>query len=306
MISILLVLVMTVGMGLILYPTLSDYYNSLHQSRAIMHYAQSISGIDREKSDEILARAREYNKALSRQGISLGNIPEEDYAVYQAELAPDDTGMMGYLEIEKINLRLPVFHGTSDKVLRAAIGHLEGTSLPVGGTGSHCTLSGHRGLPSARLFTDLDQLKEGDTFVLHILTETLTYEVDQIRIVEPRVVSDLRIDPGHDYVTLLTCTPYGVNSHRLLVRGHRIANLDGELNIISDAIQIRPALIAPFLCAPILFALFLYVVFSPGSRNKVRQQVMEKYSREQGLTLEQESEVEIPDLSGIVVRRKKK
>ena len=187
------------------------------------------------------------------------NFSDEDKAAYEKELNFNNDGSMGYIDIPKINVKLTIFHGTDESVLQTSIGHLEGTSLPVGGKGTHSVLSGHRGLPSAKLFSDLDQLREGDTFTIHVLNETLTYEVDQIRVVEPTDLSNLTIDPDQDYVTLVTCTPYGINTHRLLVRGHRIANSDGGANVISDAVQIKPIYIAPFLATPICVVLLMYI-----------------------------------------------
>ena len=179
---------------------------------------------------------------------------------------------MGYIDIPEIKCTLPIYHGTSHAVLQIAVGHVEGTSLPVGGEGTHCVLSGHRGLPSARLFTDLDQLVAGDLFLLQILDETLTYEVDQIRIVLPTEVSDLTIEKGKDYCTLVTCTPYGVNSHRLLVRGHRVANEESvaHVRVTADAIRIDPILVAPAAAAPMLLLLFIWLM-AGGGRKKPKK-----------------------------------
>lgn len=231
------------GLGLLTYPTISDYWNSFHQSEAIMSYTKSVSKMSTEDYKRILASAKQYN---ATHGMDW-NFSDEDKAAYEKELNFNNDGSMGYIDIPKINVKLTIFHGTDESVLQTSIGHLEGTSLPVGGKGTHSVLSGHRGLPSAKLFSDLDQLREGDTFTIHVLNETLTYEVDQIRVVEPTDLSNLTIDPDQDYVTLVTCTPYGINTHRLLVRGHRIANSDGDANVISDAVQIKPIYIAPFL-----------------------------------------------------------
>ena len=191
---------------------------------------------------------------------------EEQQKQYDSLLNFDGTGNMGYINIPKINVELPIYHGTSDSVLQTSIGHLEETSLPVGGESTHTVLSGHRGLPSAKLFTDLDKLTEGDTFTLNILNQTLTYEVDQIRIVEPTDLSDLQIEEGQDLCTLVTCTPYGINTHRLLVRGHRIANQNGEAQVIADALQIRPIYIMPFVAVPILLILIIAVLIFPKRR----------------------------------------
>jgi sortase A len=167
--------------------------------------------------------------------------------------------MMAYIEIPKLNLTLPIYHGTDETVLRVAIGHILGTSFPIGGKGSHAVLSGHRGLPSARLFTDIDQLVEGDTFMIQVLDETLTYQVDQILTVLPQEVSALRIDPNQDYVTLITCTPYGINTHRLLVRGHRVATIKNDVRVTSEASQVETLLVAPVI-AVLIFIMMLLVV----------------------------------------------
>ncbi len=243
------------GLGLLTYPTISDYWNSFHQSEAIMSYTKSVSKMSTEDYKHILASAKQYN---TTHGMDW-NFSDEDKAAYEKELNFNNDGSMGYIDIPKINVKLTIFHGTDESVLQTSIGHLEGTSLPVGGKGTHSVLSGHRGLPSAKLFSDLDQLREGDTFTIHVLNETLTYEVDQIRVVEPTDLSNLTIDPDQDYVTLVTCTPYGINTHRLLVRGHRIANSDGGANVISDAVQIKPIYIAPFLATPICVVLLMYI-----------------------------------------------
>ncbi|AND80375.1 sortase [Streptococcus pantholopis] len=248
--------VFLIGLGLLAYPTVSDYWNSFHQSEAIMDYAKSVSDMDSEAYDEILASAKAYNA----QNKMNWNFSKEDRTQYEKELNFNKSGIMGYINIPKIDIKLSIFHGTDESVLQTSIGHLEGTSLPIGGTGTHSVLSGHRGLPSARLFSDLDKLREGDVFTLHILDETLTYEVDQIRVVEPTDLSQLQIDPDKDYCTLVTCTPYGINTHRLLVRGHRIDNLDGNANVIADAVQLKPIFIAPFLAVPILLILLAYIL----------------------------------------------
>ena len=263
--TILLVAVFMIGIGLIGYPSFSDYWNSFHQSRAIMNYTETVANMDQEKFDALIQEAEEYNAKLARTGINW-TMSEEQQKQYDSLLNFDGTGDMGYINIPKINVELPIYHGTSDSVLQTSIGHLEETSLPVGGESTHTVLSGHRGLPSAKLFTDLDKLTEGDTFTLNILNQTLTYEVDQIRIVEPTDLSDLQIVEGQDLCTLVTCTPYGINTHRLLVRGHRIANQNGEAQVIADALQIRPIYIMPFVAVPILLILIIAVLIFPKRR----------------------------------------
>ena len=200
-----------------------------------------------------------------RPGIDL---PEEERAVYESLLNVSETGIMGYIEIPKISVSLPVYHGTEDSVLQIAVGHLDGTSLPVGGPSTHCVLSGHRGLPSARLLTDLDKMTEGETFMLHILNQTLTYEVDQIRIVEPQELNELQIIENGDYCTLVTCTPYGINSHRMLVRGVRTENRQGVVHVTAEGLKIDPVLVVPFAAAPMLLILLTWVLITPGKKKK--------------------------------------
>ena len=268
---LLLSLIFLVGVGLIAYPSFSDWWNSFHQSRAISSYLENVAQLDPKRYDEIISEAEAYNLELSGRGM-MWQMSAEEQARYNSLLAVDDSGIMGYINIPKINIMLPIYHGTEESILQVAIGHLQGTSLPVGGAGSHCAISGHRGLPSARLFTDLDKLVEGDTFTLTVLNRTLTYEVDQIRTVLPTDLSDLTIQEGEDFCTLVTCTPYGINTHRLLVRGHRIANPNGEADVIADAIQIEPAYIAPFIAVPVLLALMIGVFVSTGIKSKRKKQ----------------------------------
>lgn len=262
-ITILLILVFVIGLCFLLYPTVADYWNKFHQSRAIASYAETVAQMDDHTYDDIWQAAEDYNVALSQRGI-LWTLDEEQRAEYQEQLDISGTGIMGYIEIESIRCYLPIYHGTDEGVLQIAIGHLEGTSLPVGGEGSHCVLSGHRGLPSARLFTDLDQMREGDTFVIRTLDETLTYEVDQILIVEPSNLSSLTIEPGEDLCTLVTCTPYGINTHRMLVRGHRVENAAQAktIRITADATQIEAIVVAPFVALPLLLILLVILMIS--------------------------------------------
>lgn len=223
-----LVLALLVGVGLLLYPTISDLWNARVQSRVVATYAEVVQGMDPEQKQELLDRARAYNRALAARAYRW-ELTDEQLAEYEDQLDVTGDGVMGYVDIPAIDVELPIYHGTSEAVLTVGVGHLEGSSLPVGGTGTHAVISGHRGLPSARLFTDIDQLKEGDRFYLHVLDDTLAYEVDRILTVEPDELDALAIDGGEDYCTLVTCTPYGINTHRLLVRGHRVELDDGEL-----------------------------------------------------------------------------
>ena len=224
-ITILLVLAMIAGTALIAYPTFADWWNSFHQSRAVASYVQTIQKIDTAEYDRIVREAQEYNRKLSETGI-IQRLLDDQKEEYDRQLKVEGTDIMGYIDIDKVKIHLPIYHGTDDAVLQVAIGHIEGTSLPVGGESTHCVVSGHRGLPSARLFTDIDKLAEGDTFTLTVLNHVATYEVDQILTVLPTELESLEITPGEDYCTLVTCTPYGVNTHRLLVRGHRIPNIE--------------------------------------------------------------------------------
>ena len=306
-ITMLLVAAMIVGIWLLLYPTVSDYWNSLHQSRAVMSYAEHVSDMNSEEYDKLLSEARKYNERFVETGLNW-HMLDEDREVYEKTLNVDGTGVMGYIRIPKINVMLPIYHGTDENVLQTSIGHLEGSSLPVGGESTHCMLSGHRGLPSARLFTDLDKLREGDTFTMTVLNETLTYEVDHIWIVEPEDLSYLQIEKGKDLCTLITCTPYGINTHRLLVRGHRTANANGEAMVTADAIQIRPVFIAPFLAVPILFILLIYVLISTGIRRRDGKDGKAKYLKEKGLNeveLEPENRDEFTEVIRAIANSRK-
>lgn len=272
LINILLVIIFLIGLSLLLYPTFSDYWNSFHQSRAIASYAETVAQLDNEEYDKIWEAAKEYNRKLRQKASTLA-LTEEQLEEYNSQLNIGGDGVMGYIEIPSIDVHLPVYHGTEESVLQVAVGHIEGTSLPTGGIGTHAVFSGHRGLPSAKLFTDLDELIVGDTFIFHILDETLTYEVDQILIVEPQEIDELMIDPEKDLCTLVTCTPYGINSHRLLVRGHRVENEEEaqELRVTADAMRIEPVVVAPLIAVPILLVLFLWLIVKyrkPKNRKK--------------------------------------
>ena len=266
---IILILVFLVGLSLLLYPTVSDWWNSFHQSRAIMNYTQMVANLDDEEYDRILNSAREYNANVARNGIKWA-LTDEERAVYDEELNFAKNGNMGYITIPTIEVEIPLYHGTGEVVLQSNIGHLEGTSLPVGGYTSHCVLSGHRGLPSARLFTDLDKMVVGDMFMLNILGETLTYSVDQIRIVEPTDLSDLQLVDGQDLCTLVTCTPYGVNTHRLLVRGHRIDNQEEKqtVRVVADAVQIETMYVAPVVAVPMVLIVIVWLIIDDRIKRK--------------------------------------
>ena len=263
--NIILILMFLAGLSLLLYPTVSDYWNSMHASQAVANYAEKVKDLSREQYDKMLQEAKAYNKTLAQSGGGY-TLSKRQEAAYESILDVTGTGIMGYIEIPTIHISLPIYHGIEDSVLQIAVGHLEWSSLPVGGKSTHCVLSGHRGLPSAKLFTNLDQLVEGDTFVIRVLDEVLTYEADQILIVEPSDVSALTIEEGKDLCTLVTCTPYGINSHRLLVRGHRVANQTEGIRVTSDAIQIDPLLVAPVVALPMLLALLIVLLVSGKKR----------------------------------------
>ena len=264
--TIILLVVFLLGLSLLLYPSFSNYWNSFTSSKAIGSYAAEVSGLDEDRYRHIWENAYTYNQSLKTRPNRY-ILTEEMDAEYQELLNVGGTGIMGYIEISSLGVSLPIYHGTSDAVLQIAVGHLDWTSLPVGGESSHCVLSGHRGLPSAKLFTNLDKLVVGDTFILRILDEILTYEVDQILIVEPHETDALQIEEGKDLCTLVTCTPYGINSHRLLVRGHRVENAAEAriVRITADAAQIEPIIVAPILAAPMLLIL-LIVTLTPKKR----------------------------------------
>ena len=267
-ITFILILVLLAGLSLLLYPSVSDYWNSFHQTQAIASYAENVATMDQARYDALWEDAKAYNASLlGRSNAYL--LSEAQRAQYDELLDVSGLGVMGYIEIPSIGCSLPVYHGTEESVLQIAVGHLDWTSLPVGGASTHCVLSGHRGLPSAKLFTNLDKLVEGDVFMLRVLDEVLTYEVDQILIVEPQEVAALQIVEGKDYCTLVTCTPYGVNTHRLLVRGHRIENIEEAkaVRITADAIQIEPLLVAPIVAIPMLL-LLLILLLLPKQPNK--------------------------------------
>lgn len=261
LITLFLIFILLAGLSLLLYPTVSDYWNSLHQSRAIAEYAEQVANLDDDLYEGLWADAQRYNETLLDKADRY-DMTEEERAEYESLLNVSGNGIIGYIEIPMIQCSLPIYHGTEESVLQIAVGHIEGSSLPTGGAGTHCVLSGHRGLPSAKLFTDLDQLAEGDTFILRILDETLTYEVDQIRTVEPYELDDLGIEEGKDYCTLVTCTPYGINTHRLLVRGRRVDNQPEArtVRVTADAMQIEPVLVAPLVAVPMLFVLLILLL----------------------------------------------
>ena len=270
--TIFIILIFLVGLGFISYPTVSNLWNQAHQSRAIATYTEQVEKLDDSSNKEMLKAARKYNKELLKKADHW-KLSKKDKKKYEGLLDVSGTGIMGYIEIPKISCSLPVYHGTDEGALQIAIGHLEGSSLPVGGKSSHCVLSGHRGLPSARLFTDLDQMEEGDTFILNILGHKLAYEVDQIKVVLPEEMSDLEIQEGKDLCTLVTCTPYGINTHRLLVRGHRTKYVEEkveEQKVQTKKVDIR--LVAAGAAGALVLIIIIIVVVVKRRRRRRDQQ----------------------------------
>lgn len=267
--TIFFILVFIAGLCLLLYPTISDFWNEKRQSQAIINYDDLIVDLTPEDYSAHFASAEDYNKKLKLISMPFLGYKALD-EIYYNTLDINGDGMMGYLTIEKIKVQLPIYHGTSDRVLNSAVGHVEGSSLPIGGKGSHCVLSAHRGLPSAKLFTNLDKLTTGDIFTIKILDRTITYQVDQVLIVLPEETKDLYVTENEDYCTLVTCTPYGINTHRMLVRGTRIANLeeDKKINVITEAYQIDPLIVTPIAAIPLLAGFLIYLLVSAPSGKK--------------------------------------
>ena len=255
--TITTVLVFLAGLSLLLYPTVSNYWNSKHQTQAVAEYSDRIEKMDEQEKKQAFEQAEKYNETLISDSGRFTPTEEQD-EWYKSLLDIDGTGMMGYITIPEIDCKLALYHTVDASVLQVGVGHMEGSSLPVGGSGTHCVFSGHRGLPSAKLFTDLDRLQKGDIFLLHIYDQVFTYEVDQIHIVEPIDYGLLNIEEGEDLCTLLTCTPYGINTERLLVRGHRIANRSGDNSrITSDAAKVSTVLVAVGIGIPLLIISFI-------------------------------------------------
>lgn len=262
--------VLAIGLALLLYPTVSDWWNTKHESQAVAGYIKHVANMSRAENEQMLDKARAYNKTLIGRGSDRFEMTNEEQEEYDSLLDVTGTGIMGYVDIPKINIKLPIYHGVDESVLQVAIGHIPGSSLPVGGKGTHTVISGHRGLPSARLFTDIDKLSVGDSFYIQVLDETLTYEVDQIRTVLPDELQNLTIDPDEDYCTLVTCTPYGVNTHRLLVRGHRVENAKSDVKVAADAVQVDTDTVA-WIVAGVLIAIWFIASMIRAARRKKRQ-----------------------------------
>jgi len=284
--NLFLVLILLIGLGIMAYPTVSDWWNSFHQSRAIASYVAQIENVDDAEVQAIIDAASAYNAKLLQKDNRYA-MTDEDIAEYNSLLDLTGTGVMGYIEIPSINVNLPIYHGTEESVLQIAVGHINWTSLPVGGPSTHAVLSGHRGLPSAKLFTDLDRVVPGDTFTITVLKVKMTYMVDQIRIVEPVDTSELQIVEGQDYVTLVTCTPYGINTHRMLVRGHRIETPDApkEVVVTVGAVRIPNTLSIPVIGIPLLFLfLMILLVWERVRRGKYTDVDIEKMFEENPIT----------------------
>ncbi len=269
--TVILVVILLAGVCILLYPSVSDWWNSMHATRAIAGYVTAVEDLSGEEKERMLEAARRYNAALA-DGVDY-DLTEEEYAEYLSLLDIGGTGIMGYVQISAIGVNLPVYHSVDEAVLQIAVGHIPGSSLPVGGERSHSVLSGHRGLPSAKLFSDLDQMQEGDVFTLNVMDQTITYMVDQIRIVLPEETDDLAIQAGKDYCTLVTCTPYGINTHRMLVRGRRIENIAGEVVVVAEAVRIPTYVVIPAVGIPLLFLslagmLLYYRIKGPGKSGR--------------------------------------
>ena len=269
--TIILILIFLVGLSVMLYPSVSDAVNRKHQSRAVAGYAEEVEQLSDADYQTYFDAADAYNRQLN-------TIPNAFYkpdlvSGYAQTLDISGTGIMGYITIPKISVELPIYHGTDEGVLQVAAGHLEGSSLPVGGAGTHAVISAHRGLPSAKLFTNLDELEVGDRFTITVLDRVLTYEVDQISIVLPTEVDQLLPTEGMDYVTLMTCTPYGINTHRLLVRGKRVETTESQkhIRVAADAFRIEPIIVAPILAIPMLLAALVGVLVAPHLRKRSKR-----------------------------------
>ena len=267
--TILLLAVFLIGLCVMLYPTVSDFWNEKRQSQAIMNYDDLLVDLTPEDFYEYFEKAEEYNRKLKLISYPFLGYPELDDEYYSA-LDVNDDGMMGYITIDKIKVQLPIYHGTSDKVLNCAVGHLEGSTLPIGGESTHCVLSAHRGLPSAKLFTNLDELAVGDVFTITILDKMFTYQVDQVKVVLPDETDELNVVNGEDYCTLVTCSPYGINTHRMLVRGTRIENIEEakKINITTEAYLIDPLIVTPVVAIPIFLGLLVFLVVKSSKKKR--------------------------------------
>lgn len=280
--TIIIIVMFIVGLSVLLYPEISNYINQKHASRAISEYSEKLDKTDSDKIDSMFEQARDYNKRLEKVPSAFFN--PSIISGYGMTLDITGTGIMGYIDIDRINVELPIYHTVDESVLGIGAGHLEGTSLPVGGESTHSVLSGHRGLPSAKLFTDLDELEVGDEFSITILNRKLTYRIDQIKTVLPTETDDLQIVKGKDYCTLMTCTPYGINSHRLLLRGVRVDNAQDKPGIFvkNEAFRIDPLIVTPIAALPMLAAVLVFVLVKDHiSRKKQKSHAKEEIGSEE-------------------------
>ncbi len=277
--TIILFIILLAGVGILLYPSISDWWNSMHATKAIAGYVTAVEDLSAQEREDAIKAAQAYNTKLLN-GVDF-DLTEEEYAEYEKMLDIGGTGIMGYVQISAIGVNLPVYHSVDESVLQIAVGHIPGSSLPVGGERTHSVLSGHRGLPSAKLFSDLDRMVEGDIFTLNVMGQTITYMVDQIRIVLPEETDELAIQPGRDYCTLVTCTPYGVNTHRMLVRGKRIENIAGEVVVVAEAVRIPNYVVIPAVGIPLLFVTLVtaLIVSSVKGSRKSKKEILEELRR---------------------------
>lgn len=277
--TIILVVILLVGVAILAYPTVSDWWNSMHATKAIAGYVTAVEELSAKDKEDIINAAQEYNRMLSN-GVDF-ELTEEELAEYDDILDITGTGIMGYVQISSIGVNLPIYHSVDEEVLQIAVGHIPGSSFPVGGERTHAVLSGHRGLPSAKLFSDLDKMVEGDIFTVNVLDSTITYMIDQIRIVLPADVDELAIQAGRDYCTLVTCTPYGINSHRMLVRGKRIENIAGEVVVVAEAVRIPNYVVIPAVGIPLLFITLVtaLIVSSVKGPRKSKKEILEELRR---------------------------
>ena len=280
--NILIIVMFIVGLSVLLYPAISNYINRKNASRVISEYNQTLEKTGSDRIEQMLAQAQDYNKRLA-DTVSAFYQPDLVKG-YDTTLDITGTGIMGYIDIDKIGVELPIYHSVDESVLAMGAGHLEGTSLPVGGESTHCVFSGHRGLPSAKLFTDLDELEQGDEFTVTVLDKKLTYRIDMIKTVRPEETQDLQIVKGKDYCTLMTCTPYGINSHRLLLRGVRIETAQEKPGVFvkNEAFRIDPLVVTPIAAIPMLVAVLVFVL--------VRDHIKKKRSRAKEETAGEETQ----------------
>ncbi|MCI6561116.1 MAG: class C sortase [Ruminococcus sp.] len=274
--TIILIIILLVGFSVMLYPTVSDWWNSKVQSRAVASYNEAVAQMNDGATERFLSEAQEYNRKLT--GLYAPFTDYDSIDGYNEILNISGTGIMGYISIPVIKSEFPIYHGTSAEVLNIAAGHLQGSSFPVGGADTHAVISAHRGLPTAKLFTDLDKLVVGDIFTITILDRVYTYEVEEILIVKPEEIDKLAIIPGKDYVTLMTCTPYGVNTHRLLVRSHRIDTVSShEVKVTADAVQVDPMLVVPLISVPLVAGLLFFWIFGEKKRKRITSDKIFRY-----------------------------